>query len=44
MVIALASVLAYVLVARERAGPDPDPPAGATGEVTWADPEARPRF
>jgi len=43
-VIAAASALGYLVLARRRAGPSPDAPAGASGEVTWADPEARPRF
>jgi prolipoprotein diacylglyceryltransferase len=43
-VIAVASGLGYLAVARRRSGPRPDVPAGASGEVTWADPETRPRF
>jgi prolipoprotein diacylglyceryltransferase len=43
-IIAVASALGYLVVARRRADPSPDAVAGASGEVTWADPEARPRF
>jgi phosphatidylglycerol:prolipoprotein diacylglycerol transferase len=43
-VIAISSVLGYLIVARQRAGPSSDAPAGASADVSWADPEARPRF
>jgi phosphatidylglycerol:prolipoprotein diacylglycerol transferase len=43
-VIAIASGLGYLVVARRRSGPRPDVPARASREVTWADPETRPRF
>lgn len=41
--IAATSALAYVVVARRGARPSAHAP-GASHEVTWADPEARPRF
>jgi phosphatidylglycerol:prolipoprotein diacylglycerol transferase len=44
VVIATGSALALVVVARRRADTHPDVPSGATGDVNWADPEARPRF
>lgn len=42
--IAAGSGLAYVLVSRRAARSRRIEPAGVTGDVTWADPEARPRF
>jgi phosphatidylglycerol:prolipoprotein diacylglycerol transferase len=43
-IIAISSAAGFLLVARRRARLSPDAPAGASGDVTWADPEARPRF
>lgn len=42
--IAIVSAVGFLLVARRRARLSPDAPAAASGDVTWADPEARPRF
>ena len=42
-IVAIASLLGFLRMARRRARPSPDAP-GSAGDVTWADPEARPRF
>jgi phosphatidylglycerol:prolipoprotein diacylglycerol transferase len=42
--VALGCGLAYVALARRRSGPDAAQRGDASHDVTWADPEARPRF
>jgi phosphatidylglycerol:prolipoprotein diacylglycerol transferase len=42
--IAAGSGLAFVVVTRRRTRPSRDAAAGASHDVTWADPETRPRF
>ncbi|MEX1168732.1 MAG: prolipoprotein diacylglyceryl transferase family protein [Chloroflexota bacterium] len=44
MAIALGCGLGYVTLARRRSGPDAAKRGGASRDVTWADPEARPPF
>lgn len=42
--IALGCALAWITLARRRSGPDAAQRGGASRDVNWADPEARPRF